>query len=436
MVAAPLAWAGADNIPIIGIATRLKSVITDPVGLVVRNRAQYGDVFTLRVPSIYDFTFVLDSEQYQRVMSLPAHHAGIGEVLHRVPTVGYWFPREKAGPETLQEMILCGRKLMAEMLPAPRVNTVPTTVPDIVKRHLYNAGETVDLTEAIHPIIYEITGRYFCGDKIWDELGERLTAYYRHIGDGIDIVRTTLSITPYHYVMPEYHSTRKLYRLLRDELPALADSSSPLIAAIDATRLDGAPLSEADRLWMFMYVLWNATAYPGTYAFWTLIDVLTQPGLLVRVRSIQDRSARIDLLSRCLMEAVRLHSVSSLIRYLDKPYEFEVGGKNYHIPAGQAVGVFPGTLNKDSDRIPGDPHAYDPDRYLRQPAPKTATFGRGPFGCIAQRFSEMVIATAIDELLSRFDIELLDELPVRRERIHQTYPGSPLRARLAPLVDT
>jgi hypothetical protein len=48
-VAAPLAWAGADRIPIIGIVTRLKSVITDPIGLVVRNRDEYDDIFTLRV---------------------------------------------------------------------------------------------------------------------------------------------------------------------------------------------------------------------------------------------------------------------------------------------------------------------------------------------------------------------------------------------------
>ncbi|WP_406274106.1 cytochrome P450 [Nocardia sp. NBC_00881] len=431
-VAAPLAWAGADNIPIVGVITRLKSVITDPIGLVVRNRAEYGDVFTLRVPSIYDFTFLLDGEHYQRVLNLPTDHAGVGQVLHRVPTVGYWFPREDSGPESLQQLILAGRRLMAENLPAERVSRIAADVPGIVKRHTVDWSTTVDLADVVHPIVYEATGRYFLGDEIWDALGTRLTTYYRNIADGIDIPRTTMSITPYHYLMPEYRSTRKLYRTLRDELPAFDNADSPLLRAIDAALFDGAPLSTADRLWMVMYVLWNATAYPGTYTFWTLIDVLTQPGTLARLQSFDDQPARLDFLGRCLVESVRMHPVSSLIRYLDRPYEFERDGKTYHIPAGQAIGVFPGTLNRDPDRIPGDADRYDPDRYLREPTPKTATFGRGPFGCVAQRFSETVTATVIDELLTQYQIQLSGPVPTRRERVHQTYPGSPMPARCTP----
>ncbi|MFC9437195.1 cytochrome P450 [Nocardia sp. NPDC057030] len=428
--AAPLARAGADSIPVIGVLSRLKSVITDPVGLVVRNRARYGDVFTLRVPSIYDFTFLLSGEHYQRVLSLPTDHAGIGEVLHRVPTVGYWFPRERTGPETLQELILLGRRLMAEMLPGTAVSHLPDTVAEIVERHTTQWSRTVDLSAAVHPIVYEVTCRYFLGDELWDRLGDRLTTYYRNIGDGIDIPRTTLSITPFHYLMPEFHATRKLYRMIRDELPAFGDARSPLMRAIDMARLHDAPLSHADRLWMFMYVLWNATTYPGTYTYWTLIDVLQRPRLQERLVTLDSRPARQELLSRCLMETVRMHPVSSLIRYLDKPYEFVHDGTTYHIPAGQAVGVFPGTLNREADRVSDQPDTYDPDRYLRDPAPKVATFGRGPFGCVAQRFSETVTGSVVDELLQRHRLHLLAELPVRRERVHQTYPGSPTPARL------
>ncbi|WP_280442725.1 cytochrome P450 [Nocardia brasiliensis] len=428
--AAPLAWAGPDRLPVVGVITRLRSVIADPVGLVVRNRARYGDIFTLRVPTIYDFTFLLDGEHYQRVLGLPTDHAGIGEVLHRVPTVGYWFPREQTGPDTLQELILLGRRTMAEMLPGASVQRLPETVADIVKEHTSDWPETVDLTAAIHPIVYEVTGRYFAGDEVWSALGPRLTEYYRHIGDGIDIPRTTLSITPFHYLMPEYRATRKLYHLIRDELPAFGDSDSPLLHAIHEARLAGRPLSLADQRWMFMYVLWNATAYPGTYTYWTLVDILSRPDLTTRLMSMESRSARHELLSRCLNETVRMHPVSSLIRYLDKPYEFEKNGKIYHIPAGQAVGVFPGTLNRDPHRVPDEPDNYDPDRYTRDPMPKVATFGRGPFGCVAQRFSETVTASVLDELLQRFSVQLPSRLPARRTRVHQTYPNSPSIARL------
>lgn len=430
-VPAPLAWAGPDDIPLIGVATRLKSVITDPVGLVLRNQARYGDVFTLRVPTIYDFTFLLDPSHYAAVMSLPTDHAGVGAVLHKVPTVGYWFPRERSDPESLQKLILAGRRLMAEMLPAVRVRDLPSTVPDIVKRHTSQWSDVVDLTAVVHPIVYEVTGRYFTGDAIWDELGPRLTRYFRHIADGIDIVRTTLSITPYHYVMPEYRSTRKLYRMLRDELVGFHAAESPLLRGIESVRIDGVPLSAPDRLWMFMYVLWNATAYPGTYTYWTLVDVLEQPGMAARLQALPTAAERIEFLRRCLQETVRLHPVSSLIRFLAQPYEFEHEGAVVHIPAGQAVGVFPGTLNRDARLVRNDPDAYDPDRYLQDPAPKPATFGRGPFGCIAQMFSEVATASVLDDLLQRYDISMAGDLPPRRERVHQTYPCRPLPARLA-----
>lgn len=428
-VAAPLAWAGADNIPILGILTRLHSVITDPVGLVLRNREHYGDVFTLRVPSIYDFTFVLSSEGYATVMSLPTDHAGIGEVLSRVPTVGYWFPRSGTGPESLQRLILAGRRLMAELLPAERVQSLVDRVPSIVAGHIATWERDVDLTEVIHPVVYEVVGRYFLGDRVWDTLGERLTRYYRRIADGIDIPRTTMSVTPAQYLMREYRATRRLYRLLRDELADVDGDDSPLLNAIDDLRLDGEPLSGPDRLWMIMYVMWNATNYPGSYTFWTLVDVVTKPGILQRVRALETREERLDFLGRCLSESVRLHPVSSLIRYLDKPLELQHQGQTIHIPAGQAVGAFPGTLNRDPQRVACPDH-YDPDRYRREPTPKTASFGRGAFGCIAQRFSERVTATVVDELLQRYDISLLGPLPVRRERVHQTYPASPLPARL------
>ncbi|WP_280399597.1 cytochrome P450 [Nocardia carnea] len=426
-VAAPIAWAGADNIPVIGIVTRLASVITDPLGLVIRNRARYGDVFTLRVPSIYDFTFLLGDEHYRRVLALPTDHAGVGEVLHRVPTVGYWFPREKSGPESLQRLILAGRRGMAEMLPAARVDAVPELAAEVVRRRTANWADSVDLTEVLHPIVYEVCGRYFAGDEFWDALGPRLTRYYRHIGDGIDIPRTTLSITPYHYVMPEFRSTRGLFRMLRNELPGFSAEGSPLLQTVSAMNVDDAPLSEKDRRWMVMYVLWNAMVYPGTYTYWALVDILTRPELCARIQSLSNREQRRELIRNCFTESVRMHPVSSLIRYLEKPYEFESDGRTYHIPAGQAVGVFPGTLNRDRHRIPGDPDSYDPDRYTRPPKPQPATFGRGPFGCIAQHFSETVATSVIDELLQRFELRVTGRLPVRRERIHQTYPNGPLR---------
>ncbi|GAB3029334.1 cytochrome P450 [Mycobacterium bourgelatii] len=431
-VSAPLAWLGLDRIPIVGLATRLKWVITDPVELAARCRAAYGDVFTLRIPTFSDLTYVTGGEDYANALTLPTDHASIGPVLNQVPTVGYWFPREQDDPQTLQQLIMTGRRMMAELLPRSRVDSIPDQVADIVDRQAADWSDVVDLSDAVYRIVYEVAGRYFVGDEVWDQFGSRFTTYYRRIADGIDIVRAALSITPYHYLMPEYKCTRKLYRLIRDELPAYHGAESPLLRSIAASAIAEEPLSVADRRWMFMYVLWNATNYPGTYTYWTLVDLLARPGLADRVRAIPTRAARHEFLRRCLLETVRMYPVSSLIRFLEKPYEFRRDNVTYHVPAGQLLGVFPPALNRDSRHVLDDADVYDPDRYLRSPAPRIAGFGRGPFGCVAQHFSETVTAAVINELLERYEIVPLEKAPPRRVRVHQTYPAKPLPAMLIP----
>jgi hypothetical protein len=106
----PFGTAGLDGVPGIDLLTKLYSVVINPVGLVERNARKHRNMFTLRVPAIYDFTFLLDDESYAMVMSLSADHAAIGPVLSRVPTVGYWFPRSGRSPESLQRLIIEGRR--------------------------------------------------------------------------------------------------------------------------------------------------------------------------------------------------------------------------------------------------------------------------------------------------------------------------------------
>lgn len=430
-VDAPPAATGLDRIPLIGAVSRLHAIITDPIGLVTRLQRAYGDAFTLRVPvpGIYDFVYLTSPEHYRLVMSLPAEHAGIGEVLGKVPTVGYWFPRARPGDnQALQQLISTGKQLMAGLFTTERLAEIAESAPEIVAAHTRtwatNGTATTDLSQRLHPITYEVIGRSLCGEQMWTVMGQRLTSYYRAISDGIDIPRTSLATTPLAYLMPEYQATKKLHRMLYVEVPRLRRADSPLLTAIDQARIDDRPLPGPDKTWMVMYALWNAFNYPGSYTYWTMIDVLSEPGVYDTWAAHSDIDARRDYLGRCLRETVRLHPVSSLIRHLAQPLEVEHDGQQLHIPAGHAVGVLPALLNRDQRRVPGDPEVFDPDRYLRDPAPSPASWGRGAFGCPARRFSETVTASVLDALLERHHIQLPAQLPDRYERVHQVYPGS------------
>jgi cytochrome P450 len=434
-VGVPLVWLRSERLPLIGPALRVKNISTNPVRLVRNFARTRGDMFTIRTSNTPDFTFLLHDDAFRMVLNLPPEHAEIGPVLAGIPTVGYWFPRAGTDSDSLQRLILTGRRMMATMMPASRVAELADLVPQVVDRHVAGLPGTarLDLTKWVYPVVYEASCRYFVGDRIWADLGAELTSLYRDIVRGIEITHIALSLTAFRFGLREYRATRRLYRLLRTELPKYRDEDSPLLRAIHEVRVDGEPLSAVDALWMFMYVLWNATVYPGAYTFWTLIDVVTRPELVTRLRAC-DEAGRLDLLARCLLENIRLYPVASLIRFLRKPLEFEHEGRTFHVPADQMVGVLPGVSNIDPRRVPGDPDEFDPDRHLGEPVFREGIFGRGAFACPAAEFNKKLTSMVIDEVLTRFDVDLVADPPPRRLRVPEIYPNGPTPARLTRLA--
>jgi cytochrome P450 len=420
----PLAFPVGGTTPVLGVYRRLRAIITDPVGLVEHSAATYGDVFTIRIPFAFDLTYALGADAYRAVMSLPADHARMGPVFGNVPTVGFWFPRSLRDTDSLQQLVLAGRRLMAQLMTPARIAALAESIPEIVDRRLAGWNERADLSTDIHPLIYEASCRSMLGEQVWEDIGEQLIPLYRAIADGIDIPRATLAKTPMHLFMPEYRATKALHRLLRAAVRRHADSGSPLLEAVAQTRIDGAALSDADAIWMVMYVLWNATAYPGSYTYWTLIDLLLRPQLLAKLRAETEAAERQAFLCRCLQETIRLNPITSLVRSLTAPLYIEHGDRRFRVPAGGYIGVFPGALNRDPASVER-PDDYLPERHAAKGAPQLALFGQGAFGCIAREFSRVLTSVALDHMLSRYALYLLGDPPTRRCRVHLTYPSTP-----------
>jgi cytochrome P450 len=424
--APPLVLQGIDRVPVLGYVTRLKDVITELVRLVEKSAKASGEVFTIRVPFTCDVTYLVGADAYRTVMRLPADHATIGPLYAKLPTVGYWFPRSQRDTDSLQRLVLLGRQLMAGLLTRQRIADLESMIPAIAKRHVAGWRNVEDLTTVIHPVLYEAAIRSLAGDAVWADIGADLVVLSRHIADGVDIPHATLAKTPLRFTLPEYKATRLLATVLQTAVRHHHPADSPLLLAIDQARLDGARLSGPDAVWMVMYVLWNATTYPGSYGFWTLLDIVSRPELLESIRTTTDPADRRDAIGRCLLETIRLNPVSALARSLSRSLDYEQDGKVYQLAAGSLVGVFPRGINLDSATV-DKPDQYRPDRHLTA-QPNLSLFGRGAFGCVAQQFTQTLVATALRDILDRSTITLLDPEPQRRCRVHLTYPDSPVRA--------
>ena len=179
--------------------------------------------------------------------------------------------------------------------------------------------------------------------------------------------------------------------------------------------------------WMFMYVLWNALTYPGSYGLWTLTDILARPELVEALRQEQDRSKRLELLKCCFLETARLNPVSSLPRMLSQPIDFESEGRCWRIPAGGYVAASPGVLNRGSEDFP-EPDRWDPQRHLSDESTPPYVFGHGPFSCVARAFVLSVVPAVLDTLLQGWDLKLEAPPPERTVRVHLTYSEHPIRA--------
>ncbi|MGV9836560.1 cytochrome P450 [Nocardia niigatensis] len=419
---APLVFTGVDALPVVGVATRLWRTIASPLSL-VEDAAEHtaGQPFTIRIPTAagFDLTYLPDKAGYDTVLSLPARDAKMGPVFGRIPVVGMWFPRRSDDHDSLQDLVLTGKKIMARMLSPEQVQTLPPLVEQVMADRMKSWGASADLAQVLYPAIYEASIRYFAGDQLYSKFGEELISALRAIVDGIDIPRAALAVTPAKYLMREYRYGRRLAAILRRAAAQVPDS--PLFTEIRA-----ADVHELDVAWMAMYILWNAVAYPGSYALWSLVDIVTHPAARAELEATDTRNR---WLTHCFWETVRLNPISSLVRHLDKPLEYEHAGRRYWLPADTVVGVAPFLLNRSEDTW-HLPNHYRPERFFNTVNPRTKLFGLGPFGCVAAEYSRVLITGVLDAVLTARDVTFPGPLPVRRCRVHLTYPSGPVIADL------
>lgn len=429
--APPSAWVGLERVPGLGFFVRLRTIVSDPVGLVARARESYGDVFTIRIPlNSFDLVYLMDREGYQYVLSLSADEGRMGKVMLNVPTVGFWFPRSDPSEAYMQSLIVGGRALMAGLL---RHREVPheETARAAVARHLPRWTTETDIAEVIVELVHDASAECLLGRALWQRLRPVAGPALRVIADGVDVVRVSLAKTPYGRFMPEYRASRDLYDVLclaieeHDRTGAFS-----MIDRVRAAEVDGAALREEDLPWMLMSVLWNSVTYTGAYAVWAWCDLLAHPEALTEVLAVEG-TERAKRLGWCFTETLRLNPVASLPRWIREPIDIVHNGRRYHIGASTYLSASPVTHCTDAETY-ASPERWDPLRYARgEPAP--SLFGRGAFGCVAQGFVYRLVTTVFDALLTAARFELTSALPSRVSRVHLTYPSVAITARVHSL---
>nr|CAD7432283.1 unnamed protein product [Timema monikensis] len=114
-------------------------------------------------------------------------------------------------------------------------------------------------------------------------------------------------------------------------------------------------------------------------------------------------------LEQVIKESLRLYpSVPFYGRYL----EDDIIIKNYTIPAGTDVNVFPIHIHRNP-RIYPDPEVFNPDRFSKESSQERhpfayLPFSAGPRNCIGQRFALLEEKAVLSTVLRNFQIESLE----------------------------
>lgn len=422
----PVASVASSKLSAVRTVQDIQATITNPAEMLMTASRKYGSACRVRVPMGPKLTYVTQYETFRWVVALRQSQAGMGGVLAQIPVISTWFRGSRIDPGSLEQLAVKTRSVISHLITPSRMREagLASLAAQVTASASANWGDSVDLSTDLHPVVYEAVLRYLLGDELWAEFGSELVALYRIIVESADVKRIALSRTPVRYLLPEYRAAKRLGKLLPRFLePRFADAS-PAVTEINRS-LAARPDSHIDeRAWMLMFLIWNGVSYSGSYSIWTLVDILSDPALRQRAQTAAGPQ-REELISRCLWETIRLHPLMVMTRKAKEPLVCPDGDRAYHIPAGEYVGAVITPLTMDEQRFP-EPERYHPDRYLDTTPPFDLLYGRGVFGCVAQEFSRVVVATVLSELFPRYRMTLAGPVPDRFCRVHLTYPTSPI----------
>lgn len=432
LFAPPHARPGLQALPGVGPLIAGIATAQSPIAQALRCRAKEGDVFTIEMPGSAPTTFVLGTRGHQFMNRLPTEAAGIGQVLSLVSVLSQWVPRSDRSPEHLERLAIGGRAFLAHRLRrADATSDLHAIVDTMVEDATRSWEGTIDLAQAIIALVHSISLRCIGGLPAWSHLGDRGRAHLRGMASGIDVPRLPLGATPLRFFMSDYWASRRFQRALRALVEAHERTGEiELIDDLLATMsVGGGPLDARDRVWALNYVLFNAVAYPGSYGFWSFVDIMNDRDVSEAIRGASKGDAEM-LAEHAVLETIRLNPVTVAGRMLKQDVHYPAGERpsegHYVIPKGTLLGSAPASYTRDPQEHKA-PDSYCPHRFSEgESVPKL--FGGGAFGCVAQRYTRALLPAIHAALIRRFTFQPIDPTPPRLARPALHYPKKRLRA--------
>ena len=389
-----------------------------PGPFMLRCRARYGDMFTLKIAQEGHWVLTCDPDTVQQVFKGDPRllHAGeANKVL--LPVVG------RNSVLLLDEQAhMSQRKLMLPPFHGKRMARYGELIADTTGRELatWPSGEPFKLRPRMQDITLEVIIRAVFG--IRDE--DRVELMRRALSDSLELTSDWRAMLALAILGPERLYTWRFFQrefdtvneLVLDEIAArrrasdLEERDDILSLLLQGRHEDGGSMSDAELRDELMTLLVAGHETTANALAWAMERLVRHPDKLARLT--EEAAAGEDEYAEAVVkETLRLRPVLPIVvRRLQEP--MEIGGRL--LPAGCSITPCIYLMHRREDIYP-EPHRFRPERFLERPA-GTYTwipFGGGVRRCLGAAFAQFEMRTVLTTVVTRLALRPADERPER-----------------------
>lgn len=294
----------------------------------------------------------------------------------------------------------------------------------------------VDLKYELEHLIILTASRCLLGREVRDKLFDDVSALFHDLDNGMLPISVLFPYLPIPAHRRRDLARKKLSKIFADIIAsrkcAGKSENDMLQSFIDSKYKSGRPTTEEEVTGLLIAALFAGQHTSSITSTWTGAYLLRHKEYLTAVvdeqkRLMEKHGSRVDhdilsemdVLYRCIKEALRLHP--PLIMLLRQSHsDFSVttrDGKVYDIPKGHVVATSPAFANR-LPHVFKNPDRYDPDRFSEgrdedkvNGAFSYISFGGGRHGCLGEPFAYLQIKAIWSHLLRNFEFELVSPFP-------------------------
>ena len=387
----------------------------DPIRLLARLRARYGDVFSVRFPSFPRLVYVADPELVKRVFTGDSRlfHAGEANAMVLEPALGPYSVLTLDEDEHMRQ-----RKLLLPPFHGESVRRYGEVIREIAEGEVerWPVGRAFALRPHAQRITLDVILRAVFGVRGED----RLTRARRLVDE---FARTSHAVLLFPVLRRRFSrfSPFARFQRARDELDAFlyeeiaarrtegAEREDVLSLLLGATHEDGTPMNDRELRDELITVIGAGHETTATALAWAVERLLRTPRVLARLR--QSLAEGDEYLDAVIKETLRTRPViTDVARKATGPVE--VGG--YTVPAGTLVMPAIIAIHHREDLYP-KPFEFRPERFLEGQGEGYAwiPFGGGIRRCIGASFAQYEMRIVLRTVLERAELRAPRAQPER-----------------------